>query len=343
MRKSFINSKAITMVALVITIIILLILAGVTLNLTLGDNGLLQRTTQSKERTRKAEATEKVNLIISDSYLQSYKENKIEPTLQYIADCFALNNEVEYVARASQKTAADKIVLEPADEKIYVKLLEYPYEFEVNKNLKIASIDGDIIKDGSDFTSSEEYKQMLATINKLKEENENLQQEKEQIQQENEQVKQDNAKMQQEKEKLQSDYSNLQEEYETLKRNSKKVAVSAWSWKESATWNDAGISTTFEMNNELCSMTNGKIIIQKGGHYLISIRSINTAGKGAPQFQLFKNDGYIMSCNNNSTSGNVVKASMELDLNVGDVLYGKQYGGGYRPTIWLTDIYKLET
>ena len=37
------NNKGITLVALVVTIVILLILAGVSLNLVLGDNGLVRK------------------------------------------------------------------------------------------------------------------------------------------------------------------------------------------------------------------------------------------------------------------------------------------------------------
>jgi len=43
------GQKGITLVALVITIIVLLILAGVTISLTLGDNGLLNRAEQAKD------------------------------------------------------------------------------------------------------------------------------------------------------------------------------------------------------------------------------------------------------------------------------------------------------
>ena len=42
------STKGITLVALVITIIVLLILAGVTLSLTLGESGLLRRAEESK-------------------------------------------------------------------------------------------------------------------------------------------------------------------------------------------------------------------------------------------------------------------------------------------------------
>ena len=43
------ENKAITLIALVITIIVLIILAGVTINLTLGQNGLFTRAKQASE------------------------------------------------------------------------------------------------------------------------------------------------------------------------------------------------------------------------------------------------------------------------------------------------------
>ena len=40
------NEKAITLIALVITIIVLLILAGISISMLSGDNGILQKATQ---------------------------------------------------------------------------------------------------------------------------------------------------------------------------------------------------------------------------------------------------------------------------------------------------------
>ena len=45
------NNKGITLIALVITIIVLLILAGVTIAALSGDNGILRRATEAKEQT----------------------------------------------------------------------------------------------------------------------------------------------------------------------------------------------------------------------------------------------------------------------------------------------------
>ena len=56
------GQKGITLVALVITIIVLLILAGVTIALTLGENGLLQRTQEAKN-AHEAGANNDINFM----------------------------------------------------------------------------------------------------------------------------------------------------------------------------------------------------------------------------------------------------------------------------------------
>ena len=52
------KEKAITLIALVITIIVLLILAGVTISALSGQNGILQNALKAKEETEKAERKE---------------------------------------------------------------------------------------------------------------------------------------------------------------------------------------------------------------------------------------------------------------------------------------------
>ena len=58
-RKQIIRQRGITLIALVITIIILLILAGVTIAAISGDNGILQNAARAKEETEQAEKDEK--------------------------------------------------------------------------------------------------------------------------------------------------------------------------------------------------------------------------------------------------------------------------------------------
>ena len=64
MRKFLKNRKGITLIALVITIIILLILAGVTITMLTGDNGILKQATNARETNSKAEFEEQVKLAV---------------------------------------------------------------------------------------------------------------------------------------------------------------------------------------------------------------------------------------------------------------------------------------
>ena len=58
------NNDGITLIALVVTIIVLLILAGVTISTLTGDNGLIQKAGESKKTTEKAREEEMVKLAV---------------------------------------------------------------------------------------------------------------------------------------------------------------------------------------------------------------------------------------------------------------------------------------
>lgn len=68
----FKNQKGITLIALVITIIILLILAGVSLNLVLGENGLIRRAQEAKEAYTQAQSEEEQQLNEVESWMDQY-------------------------------------------------------------------------------------------------------------------------------------------------------------------------------------------------------------------------------------------------------------------------------
>ncbi len=73
------NQKGITLVALVITIIVLLILAGVTIASLSGDNGLMTKGTKAKEEDRIATARENVidafNVALTEYLDEKYVSN----------------------------------------------------------------------------------------------------------------------------------------------------------------------------------------------------------------------------------------------------------------------------
>ena len=62
------ESKGITLIALVITIIVLLILAGVTIATLTGDNGILKKAGDAKTQTEQAKADENLKIAIAGSY-----------------------------------------------------------------------------------------------------------------------------------------------------------------------------------------------------------------------------------------------------------------------------------
>ena len=59
------NNKGITLIALVITIIVLLILAGVSIAMLTGDNGILTQAGNAQKATREAEIKEAISLAVS--------------------------------------------------------------------------------------------------------------------------------------------------------------------------------------------------------------------------------------------------------------------------------------
>ena len=98
------KNKGITLIALVITIIILIILAGVSINLVFGQTGIITRAKEAKEATRAASVEDERNLWISEVELgQTLSENYksldeilgelIENNANFIQD---KNKEVEY-------------------------------------------------------------------------------------------------------------------------------------------------------------------------------------------------------------------------------------------------------
>ena len=76
--------KGITLVALVITIVVLLILAGVSINTVLGDDGIIQKAKEAAEATKRASAEEEMNRLVleyqlasNDETLESFLQEKV--------------------------------------------------------------------------------------------------------------------------------------------------------------------------------------------------------------------------------------------------------------------------
>lgn len=89
MKKIIKNKQGITLIALVITIIILMILAGVLINITLGQNGIINKTQEAKIKHKKAQYYEEINIEI----LEEETERQINPKSE--AFIVSLDNRIQ--------------------------------------------------------------------------------------------------------------------------------------------------------------------------------------------------------------------------------------------------------
>ncbi len=69
------EQKGITLIALVITIIVLLILAGVSIAMLTGNNGILTRANDSKTKNAQAEVVDKINMELNAIYADVLADN----------------------------------------------------------------------------------------------------------------------------------------------------------------------------------------------------------------------------------------------------------------------------
>ncbi len=127
--KSFKKRKGITLIALIITIIVLLILAGVSLNLISGSNGILGKA--KKSNTAQIQAEMKEQLILALQELQIDKLGKA--TLGDITQEWADGKLGNYEAKIEDETANDK--------KIRMKKNGIFVKYIIDLNLKIEETD----------------------------------------------------------------------------------------------------------------------------------------------------------------------------------------------------------
>lgn len=72
------GKKGITLISLVVTIIVLLILAGVTITTLTGDNGILTRASEAKNKTEEAQEKESLELAVTSSQMEDVNTLEID-------------------------------------------------------------------------------------------------------------------------------------------------------------------------------------------------------------------------------------------------------------------------
>ena len=81
-------TKGITLISLVITIIVLLILAGVTIATLTGDNGILRRASDARENTRGGEVQEFINITLSENEIANNTTGSVKSKYKVIQELY---------------------------------------------------------------------------------------------------------------------------------------------------------------------------------------------------------------------------------------------------------------
>lgn len=103
------DSRGITLVALVITIIILLILAGVTISTVTGDNGLFVKTKEAVEQSKKASLIEQVKMDIMEKQLANKSGDIGKEELKEILDIYFKDVPEDYTLETELEAKDEKI------------------------------------------------------------------------------------------------------------------------------------------------------------------------------------------------------------------------------------------
>lgn len=99
--KNLKNQKGITLVALVVTIIVLLILAGVSLSLVAGSDGILGRATNAVDKNQIAMIKEKIELKVAEEVENFYEAKYVDRTIDNATTA------LEYISGSDSNTVPD--------------------------------------------------------------------------------------------------------------------------------------------------------------------------------------------------------------------------------------------
>ena len=80
------KETGITIIALVITIVILIILSTVVINMAFGDNGLVKYAEQAKDMTEESSKLEEINLKVTEYKMKKHTEGETRTLSEYLKD-----------------------------------------------------------------------------------------------------------------------------------------------------------------------------------------------------------------------------------------------------------------
>ena len=98
------NEKGITLIALVVTIVVLLILAGVSINMLTGQNGIINRAAKAKEETNTSQDLEYLQLKATEALTDYYQGNDTTGEDDYILNKWAADTNSKIKVNKTDKT-----------------------------------------------------------------------------------------------------------------------------------------------------------------------------------------------------------------------------------------------
>lgn len=122
--KRNVNNNGITLIALVVTIIVLLILAGVSISMLTGQNGILNRVAEAKDKSEESETKELIEMAVFNSIIGENGVSKLnKEKLQ------------ENISNVLEKDKA--VVIDNKNETYTIKLNDTNKKYYIDKNGKI--------------------------------------------------------------------------------------------------------------------------------------------------------------------------------------------------------------
>lgn len=125
------KDNGITLIALVITVVVLIILAGMAINLSLGENGIFNKAKRAREETLIASAKEKLEIKAAEVQIEKEGHATLKDFAEYLDE-----DEATYIISLTKTSSVTGGIpnLENATE-MYVTYNNF--EFKVDNNLKI--------------------------------------------------------------------------------------------------------------------------------------------------------------------------------------------------------------
>ena len=148
MEKQMKRIQGITLIALVVTIVVLLILAAVSINMLAGENGIIKQAQYSKERTRAGTVEERRDLWKSENIINEEKRPRKEVLEELLNEKLLTEEEVRQIEETGQVKIADKIIefddiADNIDIEVELEFMEMPPIKAILINIKAPELTGE--------------------------------------------------------------------------------------------------------------------------------------------------------------------------------------------------------